>query len=45
MATWHMILQSVLFFKYEIQELNYKHDVMNWMYQVTKNAKNWSQNG
>ena len=39
MATMHMILQSVSFLNHAIQDFNYKYDVMNYMYQITKLLK------
>ena len=41
MATPYMILQMVLFLIHAIQELNYKNNAMDLLYQFTNIAKNW----
>ena len=39
MATLRMILLSVSFLNHKIQELDYKYDAMDSLYQFTKSAK------
>ena len=45
---WKLVMwfcKDFLFLDQVIQELYSKYDAMNWLLQITKIAKNWSQNG